>query len=230
MKLVLLPGMDGTGELFSDLQNRLPRRSNPVVIKYPSTEKLSLYELAELVQNCFPIDENFVLIAESFSVPVALICAAKNPANLKALVLCAGFATSPIKGVSRYIARLLAPFVLKISLPKMVFKIWLIGKNSDAVLLSKIKNVVSSMKKSVLIDRVESVFNCDVRKEIGEIKIPILYIRAKNDRLISKSCYEEIKLANSNVKLSELDGPHFILQKEPNKSAKIILEFIEDVC
>ena len=229
MKLVLLPGMDGTGELFSDLQNRLSTESNPVVIKYPSNEKLSFYELAELVHNCFPIDEKFVLIAESFSVPIALICAAKNPANLKALVLCAGFATSPIKGASRYIGRLLAPIVLKLSLSKMVIKIWFIGKNTDAGLLSKIKNVVSSMKKNVLIDRVKSVLNCDVMKEIGEIKIPILYIRAKDDRLVSKSCYEEIQLANSNVELLELDGPHLILQKEPIKSAKIILKFMETI-
>ena len=85
------------------------------------------------------------------------------------------------------------------------------------------------MQKSVLIDRVNSVFNCNVVKEIGGIKIPILYIRAKNDRLISKSCYDEIKTANSNVKLLELDGPHFILQKEPIKSAKAILKFIKNV-
>ena len=229
MRLVLLPGMDGTGELFSDLRVVFPKESAPVVIRYPSNKKLSFYDLAELVQKCFPIDEKFILIAESFSAPIALICAAKNPANLKALVLCAGFATSPIKGASRYIVMLLAPVVLKFSLSKKMIKIGLIGNNTDSILLSKVKKVVSSIEKCVLIDRVKSVLNCDVRKEIGEIEIPILYIRAKDDRLISKSCYEEIKLANSNVELSELDGPHLILQKEPIKSAKIILKFMETV-
>ena len=97
MKLLLLPGMDGTGELFSDLRDTLAGESEPVVIRYPSNKELSFYELAELVQKCFPVEEPFVIIAESFSVPVAVICAAKKPANLKALVLCAGFVTSPIK-------------------------------------------------------------------------------------------------------------------------------------
>ena len=83
MKLLLLPGMDGTGELFSDLRDTLAGESEPVVIRYPSNKELSFYELAELVQKCFPVEEPFVIIAESFSVPVAVICAAKKPANLK---------------------------------------------------------------------------------------------------------------------------------------------------
>ena len=229
MKLILLPGMDGTGELFSDLCHTLARESTPVIVRYPSDKKLSFYDLAELVQGDFPIDEKFVIIAESFSVPVAIICAAKNLVNLKALVLCAGFATSPIKGASRYIGYLLAPILLRLPLPGVMYKIWLIGRNTDSMLLSKVKNIVSSMRKNILIDRVNSVFNCDVIEEIGKIKIPILYIRAKNDRLISKSCYNEIKNASSNVELVEINGPHFILQKEPIKSAKIIMKFIENV-
>ena len=229
MKLFLLPGMDGTGKLFSGLLDTLAKESATVVISYPTNKKLSFYELAELVQDCFPTDEEFIIIAESFSVPIAIICAAKNSANLKALVLCAGFATSPIKGLNRYIGWLLAHVFLRLSLPKMLFKIWLIGKNADSILLSKAKNIISSMQKSVLINRVVSVFNCNVMKELGRIKIPILYIRAKNDHLISKSCYDEIKTANSNVKLLEIDGPHFILQSEPIKSAKGIMEFIRNV-
>ena len=228
MKILLLPGMDGTGQLMSDIRDALAGKYAPIVIRYPSNIKLSFYELAELVQGHFPINEKFIIVAESFSVPIAIICAAKNPENIKSLVLCAGFATSPIKGLRRYIGRLLAPVSLRLSLPGVILKIWLVGKNADSSLVSRVKNIVSSMQKTVLIDRVNSVFNCDVREEIGKIEIPILYIRAKNDRLIGKSCYDEIKTANSNVELSEIEGPHFILQKEPVESAKIILRFIEN--
>ena len=229
MKLILLPGMDGTGELFSDLRDALTDEVTPVIIRYPSNKNLSFYDLAELVQEYFPVDEKFMIIAESFSVPIAIICAAKNPVNLTALVLCAGFAASPIKGLSRYIGRISATVLFRLPLPNIMLKIWLTGGNTNSGLLSKVKNIVLSIQKSVLIDRLKLVFNCDVREEIGKIKIPILYIRAKNDRLISKSCYDEIKTANSNVELSELDGPHLILQKEPMKSAKIILKFIENI-
>ena len=229
MKLLLLPGMDGTGELFSDLCEAFSDENIPIVIKYPSNKNLSFYELAELVQECFPIEERFAIIAESFSVPVAVICASKSPINLKALVLCAGFITSPVRGLNRYIGWILAPILFRLSLPKIVLKIWLVGENANSTLSSKVKTIVSSMQKNIFIGRLKSIFRCDVREEIGNIKIPILYIRAKNDRLVSKSCYDEIKTANSNVELLELDGPHLIFQNEPKKSAKIIMEFIKNV-
>jgi len=229
MKLLLLPGMDGTGELFSDLLDALPGGFTPVVIKYHSNRNLSLYELAELVQDYFPIKERFVIIAESFSVPVAVICAAKNPANLETLVLCAGFVTSPIKGLNRYIGWILAPVLLRLPLPEIMLKIWLVGRNATSGLSSKVKAIISSIRKDVLIGRLKSILKCDVREYLGKIEMPILYIRAKNDRLINKSCYEEIKSANSKVKLLELDGPHLILQREPEKSAKIIMEFIKNI-
>ena len=229
MKLLLLPGMDGTGELFSDLRDALSGGFSSIVIKYPPNKKLSFYELAKLVQKHFPTDEEFIIVAESFSVPVAIMCAVESPINLKALVLSAGFIVNSIKGLNRYIVWILIPIFLRLPLPKSLLKIWLIGGNANSILSSKVKTIVSSVQKSVLIDRLKSILKCDVRKEIGEIKIPILYIRAKNDRLIDKSCYEKIKAANSNVELLELDGPHFILQKEPTKSAKIIMKFIDDV-
>jgi hypothetical protein len=52
--------------------------------------------------------EPFVLLAESFSTPVAIRVAAENPTNLKGLILCAGFATSPVSGLPRMLGWLLA--------------------------------------------------------------------------------------------------------------------------
>jgi len=229
MKLLLLPGMDGTGALFSDLKNAFSSDLTPIIIKYPSNQYLSFYELAGFVKENFPIEERFIIIAESFSVPIAIICAAENPVNLEALILCSGFATSPIKGLKRYLGWMFAPFLFRLPLPNILLNFCLIGENASSMLSLNVKNIVSSIQKNILISRLKNILNCDVRKEIGRIKIPMLYIRAKNDRLINKSCYEEIKTVNSCVELLELDGPHLILQTEPEKSAKHIMEFIKNL-
>jgi pimeloyl-[acyl-carrier protein] methyl ester esterase len=62
-----------------------------------------------------PVSEPFVILAESFSSSPAIQYAATNPTNLKGLVLCSGFAASPIKGILRYIAWLIAPVMFRMA-------------------------------------------------------------------------------------------------------------------
>ena len=64
--LVLLPGLDGTGKLFS-----------------------------ELVRAELPTDRPFVLLGESFSGPIAIRIGADPPANLAGIILCGTFAKNP---------------------------------------------------------------------------------------------------------------------------------------
>ena len=40
LQLVLLPGMDGTGDLFDPLLSALPAAPPPVVLRYPAREPL----------------------------------------------------------------------------------------------------------------------------------------------------------------------------------------------
>lgn len=68
-KLVMLPGMDGTGELFADFVEALPDRFEVEVVRYPTNVCLSYTELMTFVQSAAPGSEPFVLIAESFSPP-----------------------------------------------------------------------------------------------------------------------------------------------------------------
>jgi len=41
LTLLLLPGMDGTGELFADFVKLLPVWIKPLVVSYPRNQKLS---------------------------------------------------------------------------------------------------------------------------------------------------------------------------------------------
>jgi len=49
-RLVLLPGMDGTGILFEPLLNVLPREWEPIVVRYPPDEARGYDELLEVVK------------------------------------------------------------------------------------------------------------------------------------------------------------------------------------
>jgi pimeloyl-ACP methyl ester carboxylesterase len=87
--LVLLPGMDGTGELFANLVDAMPEPFELITVRYPTDQELSYSELKAFVQAACPVSRPFVLLAESFSTPAAIQYAATMPPNLCGLVLCA---------------------------------------------------------------------------------------------------------------------------------------------
>src|ERR1700730_1178460 len=95
-RIVLLQGLDGTGQLFSAFVAALPKTITATVVTYPPNRLLSYAELLPLVKRAIPEFEPFVLLAESFSTPLAVDFAASNPSNLAALVICAGFVFKPL--------------------------------------------------------------------------------------------------------------------------------------
>ena len=71
-RLVLLPGLDGTGLLFEPLLRALPKEIEATVIRYPGDQRLSYDELLEFLRDQLPRDTPFILLGESFSGPLAI--------------------------------------------------------------------------------------------------------------------------------------------------------------
>jgi len=228
IRLVLLPGMDGTGELFANLVAALPKAFETQTVRYPA-DCSSYLELADIVRAAAPITVPFVLIAESFSTPLAIEYAATNPENLKGLILCAGFAASPVWGLKRTVISLLAPVLVRMRLPKFAAQHLLVGPNASTTLLKAVRSAVSLVSPRVLSARVRAVLRCDVRAELGRLAVPIVYVRAKSDRLVSASCSEEIQRIQPRSDVVSIDGPHLILQREPERTAEIIVRFVQQL-
>jgi hypothetical protein len=74
--IVLLPGMDGTGILLRPFVDLLPNGIDVKVISYPEDTYLTYEQLAERVLGVVPRSEPYVIIAESYSGPVACLIAA----------------------------------------------------------------------------------------------------------------------------------------------------------
>jgi pimeloyl-ACP methyl ester carboxylesterase len=93
VRLILMPGMDGTGELFAPLLHALGNSIESSVLRYPTAEPLGYSELLSRVRVELPKSDSFVLLGESFSGPLALMVAAEAPTGLRGVILCASFAT-----------------------------------------------------------------------------------------------------------------------------------------
>ena len=218
---VLLPGLDGTGELFAPLLDALGENVTTSVVRYGA--ELTFDEYVESAGKALP--EQCVLIAESFSGPVALAVAARHPGKIRCLVLCATFAVSPFRallgGVRFVPARLFRPNLL---LPAIVNHFCFSG-DSISLRPSPVA-VVSTVPPAIMRARLACLGAIDVRPMLPRVNTRVLYLRASNDRVVSSRLSRELTLQLPNVTVTEIDGPHLLLQTRPRECASAINEFI----
>jgi pimeloyl-[acyl-carrier protein] methyl ester esterase len=237
MRLVLLPGMDGTGELFKAFLSAIDGSLATTAVRYPNHTILCYDELMAYVGSAIPPSEPFVLLAESFSTPLAIRCAASNPRNLKALVICAGFVCSPVTGLGRFAASHLAPLLVRFGrsnfpsnfLSSFWLESLLVGPGASPSLLNELRSAISSVRPEVLSARLRAILSCDVRPALGQIGVPILYIQARGDRLIPRAHLKEIRRIQPGTESAIIDGPHLILEREPRQVAEVIERFLRQL-
>ena len=63
--LVLLPGMDGTGDLFAPLVAALGPHMRTIIVRYPD-EPLDYASHEEIARAALPLGHPFILLGESF--------------------------------------------------------------------------------------------------------------------------------------------------------------------
>jgi pimeloyl-ACP methyl ester carboxylesterase len=160
---------------------------------------------------------------------LAIQYAATNPPNLRGLILCAGFATSPIHGWRRFLAQLIAPVAFRLPLPKTAIARFLICPNASESLHATVRAAIRAVKPAILTARLRQILAVDVRLALSKASVPILYVRAKQDCLVGESFLEEIQKIKPQVEIAQIRGPHFILQREPQQSADIVASFINSL-
>jgi pimeloyl-ACP methyl ester carboxylesterase len=221
--------MHGTGELFSGFMGMIPEPKHVEALHYPPDASLSYSQLLGMVESIVPATEDFILLAESFSTPLAIQFAAINPPNLRGLILCAGFAISPIRGWRKSLAKLIAPLAFRLPLPKIAVSHFLVGPDAPDSLHAAVHTAICSVKPAVLTARLRQVLVVDARLALNKVSMPILFIQAQQDRLVGQSCLEEIQGIKPQIQVARIRGPHLILQREPQQSADIVSGFLNSL-
>ena len=223
VSLVLLPGLDGTGKLFGPLLEELPSDIQPIVVRYPA-EPLGYRALKALVLDLLPSDKPFVLLAESFSGPVAVLTAAEKPPGLLGLVLCGSFVVSPHRWIGS--ARFLLELVPIRFAARTVGARVLIGRFEVPGLAQLMSDALAQVPSRVLRARLRAALRVDVRAELSAIEVPSLYLQASEDRIVPKTAAEAFARSAQRGKVQVVAAPHFLLQCAPSNAARSIQEFI----
>jgi pimeloyl-ACP methyl ester carboxylesterase len=218
--------MDGTGLLFQDFVEALGANVRAVVVSYPKNQPLDYAALESMVRRQLPADESYVLLAESFSGPVAISIAASDARGLLGVVLCCSFPRNPQPLLSTLGA--LVPFA-PIKQLSGVCSPLLFGRYGSPELRQKLKHALADVSSVVLRARIHAVLTVDVSAMLSRIKVPVLYLRATADKLVPQKAGELVTKFAPEVRLVDIEGPHFLLQAAPEAAAHVVKEFVESL-
>jgi len=225
VRWILLPGLDGTGKLFAPLLEILPPHVQATVVSYPGNKKQSYDDLYRQVLTVLPSDEPFLLVAESFSGPIGIRIAAAAPKNLIGLALCASFATSPANTLEKALLSFLGGFMFKFHPPVWAVRRYLAGKNASPRLMQLFYDSIAQVSPGVMHDRLKMILKIDETENLHGITAPVLYLFGKQDKLVARKNFDLIATHLKQIKLREIDAPHFILQTAPAAALESLVEF-----
>lgn len=223
--LVMLPGLDGTGRLFEPLLKQLPQHIEPLVVKFPTDKPFSLQEHVDFARRLLPAGKPFVLLAESFSGPIALQLLADAPENLVGVIFVATFDRYP-KPFLLDLARLLPQRpLLKLFSTSVCCRFFCLGSApGEAVTL--FQQALASVDLKVLSKRLKILAELPPPPESAYTG-PCLYLQASHDHLVPKRAAGRLLRHLPQLQIKQLPGPHVILLADPQQGAGIISDFIK---
>lgn len=226
--LVLLPGLDGTGKLFKPLVQHLPSWIKPVVVSYPGDKPYGYEELKKIVAGALPQNEDCVILGESFSGPLAIMCAAEKPDGLLGAILCATFARNPFRIVPSWVACLSISRIYSLWPTVIRFRSLFAGRKYIGLINAALDAIKTVMPKAISA-RIKAILRINVLHLFDTIDVSVLYMTSRKDNLIKKHNVAELKNIKPEMKVVEINTQHFLLQLEPERSAQIIKDFIESI-
>jgi pimeloyl-[acyl-carrier protein] methyl ester esterase len=220
--IVLLPGMDGTGEFLKPLAEQLSRHRPVVVVAYPADRVQNYDQLVSCARERLSHDR-VVVLGESFSGPIAIELAATDP-RVVGLVLASSFARHPLPTQLAALTKLLD---LK-WMPIGIIIAALLGSSATPKLRERLRDVLAALPRDVIRARARDVLCVDKRKRLGETRCPLLCLHGRSDRLVCKRLVDDIVAARPDCQVRWLDGPHMLLATHA-EAASAIEEFCRGI-
>lgn len=245
--LIFLPGLHGTAELFNELveqlklQAKIKTSSSEVsfqttLINYPQDLKQSYKKLFKWLSSHLALDQTTestnsvgpktVIIAESFSTPLALKLADQFPQQISAVVIAAGFCASPA-----YPGFALLPLrpLFMLAPPRAAVRHFLIGPESSVELVNKVRSVIKNVSAKCLSQRMRSILTLEEEQTPTIPKTPVLLLQAEHDAVIPWEIQNQLEQHLPHAETHWIDSPHLIMQAQPETCAKHITEFLDNI-
>lgn len=216
--------MHGSTDLMDDFVASAPPDTRVDVAALPT--HLSGYsELAAHFGNDPRLTPDSIVIAESFSGPLAIMLAARIGA--RALILCNTFVKAPY-----YRALGLFPLALvaRFPAPSFLLRYFIVGTRASDAVVKQVRRAVETVPAKVMGERARSALGVDATPELARCTCPILYLRGTKDHVIREWSLKAVtRAATVPVAVARITGPHLLLKVAPRESWSAIESFLGGV-
>ncbi|BDS05665.1 hypothetical protein NT6N_07050 [Oceaniferula spumae] len=221
-----LPGLHGTPELFGGVKQALPNTIESEFVELPTKGSQRYTTLSTWLDEHLPRGVERVLIAESFSGPIALRLAALRPDEVCGVVLVASFCDAPINpGIALLPLRPL--FMVKP--PKAALRHFLIGDDAEDAEVADLSNVIQTIPSRTLANRVRAVLELQEQDNPTLADVPMMILQAQSDNLVPWDAQQRLEACYPEARVHWIEAPHLAMQRYPEKCVQMIQSFVENL-
>ena len=216
MTYVLLPGLHGDGRLAREFTSMRPAGTDLVVVDYPPEGPFDYPALSEALAGelgqRLPGRAPVTLIGESYGGPLAVLLAARISGRVTRVILVGSFARSPLPRLHGLARRWLLRWL---PMRTVVPRILLAGLPRERALDDRLRETLARVTRAAFVGRVLAIRDVDVRAALGELAVPVLYLRATRDWLVPAGAAAEVAAVGRAVRVASVPGPHMLLATAP---------------
>ena len=85
---------------------------------------------------------------------------------------------------------------------------------------------MSEVSPLTLRSRLQAVLAVDVAAGLRSVDVPVLYLRASEDRLVPRTATRLMKQIKPDMRVVDIAAPHFLLQANPKAAAEAVAGFM----
>ncbi|MBT8044101.1 MAG: alpha/beta hydrolase [Verrucomicrobiae bacterium] len=221
-----LPGLHGSDELFGAIQDRLPDDIEADFVNLPPDGKQDYDTLCKWLDDELSKGRRRLLIAESFSGPLAMRMANLRPDEISGLVLAASFCDAPLNPGLALLP--LRPLIM-VKPPRKALRHFLIGEDATDADVAQIRAVVQSMPKSTMSKRIRTILQLQETDNPPLPGLPMLILQANNDNIVPWEVQRKLEACYPDADSQWIESPHLILQRCPGTCIKRIAKFARKI-
>ena len=226
--IVLVPGMNGSGELFYrqiPLLERSYRVATYSLRDDADTHEMLADDLAAIIDAVAPGGHRALIVGESFGGTVALACALKHPERVEGLVILNSFPFfAPQARLRLAMAALsLVPWGV-MPIVRRVTAFRLHSRHTHATEIRRFLELTAKATRDGYLNRLRLLTRFDVRDRLGGITMPTLLLAAECDHLVpavEQARYMAARVPSSTMRV--LEGHGHICLIAPDLDLDLIL-------
>lgn len=218
MKILLLPGLDGTGLLFDKLLEAFPKGFDISVVSLDKLPGSTYIEQASELERVYS-GEDLFLIAESYSGRIAYELCGIIGSRVLGIAFLASFVSRP-SFISRFASYLPLAMLKSTFFTRWLIKLLGFNGGGDKDLVDSVFRALQQSERLKLKIRLTNI--AKLTNPERSCECPAIYIKPTKDYLVSKRAVHELASVFVNVKFVNVMGGHFIAQSYPQDCAQII--------